>query len=507
MGVHALFESPLVDSSGAPRDGAPLGALLTAQADAAPERPSLTADGVTLSRAAFDAAANRRARWLSAKGVGQNDTVMIALRNGAAWYETAFAAWKLGATPVHVSHRLAGPEFDEIVALCQPRLIVTELPGTGHVAPAIIGGDVDASPLPARVASRWKISTSGGSTGRPKLIIDPNPSAWGPDKMGRRRPPGATIVNPAPLYHSGPFGLMLPAMAEGAHIIDMGRFDPVEYLRLTSLHRANWAYLVPTMMARIAHLPGTVRLSYNMSSLKTVLHMAAPCAPWIKRAWIDWLGPDAIWEVYGGTERIGAAVIGGREWLEHPGSVGRAAPGYHVAILDERGDPVAPGTIGEIHFRNGEKPTFEYVGAPVRGHRDLRSFGDFGWIDSEGYLFIADRRTDMVVSGGMNFYPAEIEMALEACPGVLGSAVFGLPDPDLGLALHATVQHDPDVLPADADALLAWLDRRIARPKWPRSFDFVTIPIRDEAGKLRRSAWRERRMAAFNQHSGGASQV
>ena len=491
-----LIAPPLIALDGTPHPGAPFGALLTAQAEAAPTRPALTAEGRTLTRAELEAAANRRAHWLASMGVGQGDTVMIALPNSIAWYETALAAWKLGATPAHVSHRLAPAEIQAIIDLCKPRLIVSDLPGPHTTPPVPLGPETDAAPHPPRIAPRWKISTSGGSTGRPKLILDPNPSLWGPDKVGRRRPPGATIINPAPLHHSGPFGLMFPALLEGAHIIDMGRFDAEDYLRLVATHRATWAYLVPTMMARIAQLPPETRAAYDLSSLLTVVHMAAPCAPWIKRAWIEWLGPEAIWEVYGGTERLGVTIIGGHEWLAHPGSVGRSPDGLQIAIIDEHGTHLSSGEIGEIHFRRPATPSFEYLGADPSIHGDFASFGDYGWLDADGYLFIADRRTDMVVSGGVNFYPAEIEMALESCPGVLGSAVFGLPHHDLGQSLHATIQHAPDTEPPGPAHLLAWLDGRLARPKWPRSFDFVITPIRDDAGKLRRTAWRDRRIAA-----------
>jgi bile acid-coenzyme A ligase len=487
----------LIDAGGAPLPGAPLGALLTAQAEADPHRRALTWGERHWTRLELDIAANRRARWLQAQGVGQDDIVVLALPNSAEWYVTAFAAWKIGATPVHVSYRLAPNELREITALCQPDIIISALDLPGHVAPAPLGAEIDGSPLPPRISPHWRISTSGGSTGRPKLVVDPENAAWSPVKEGRRRPPGSRMINPAPMYHSAPFGLMLMALAQGSHVIDMGRFDPEKYLALVAEHRANWAYLVPTMMARIARLPIETRQAYDVSSLDTVLHMAAPCAPWVKRAWIDWLGPEKILEVYGGSERLGATAIDGNEWLQHPGSVGRPPAGSEIAILDEHGQALPPGTVGEINFRQTGPAKFQYISDVPFKHAEWESFGDLGWLDAEGYLYLADRRTDMVVSAGVNYYPAEIEAALEACPGVVGSVVFGLPDEDLGQVLHAAIQTDPNAPAApDAAALYAWLEGRLGKPKWPRAFHFVDEPIRDEAGKVRRSRWRERFLKA-----------
>ncbi|MDE8345031.1 MAG: AMP-binding protein [Acidocella sp.] len=491
--------STLVDPTGQPVTGAPLGALITAQAALAPNAPAVTAGGITWRFSDLDRASNRRARWLAALGVRQNDVVFLALPNGLAYYECVFAVWKLGATPGHVSYRLTEPEFAAILALGKPKLVIGESGHQGVTQPALLDNAFSDAPLPPAFAASWKVSTSGGSTGRPKLVVDPNPAIWGPDKEGRRRLPRSIIVNPAPLYHSGPFGTMLPAIAQGGHIIEAGSFDPEQFIKLLAMHKANWAYMVPTMMARIAHLPPEIIANYDISELKSVVHMAAPCPAWVKRFWIDWLGPDVIWEVYGGTERIGATFIGGAEWMAHPGSVGRTAPGTQMAIFNEAGEILPAFSIGEIYFRIPGKPaTFAYIGAEPRRHGDWTSFGDYGWLDDEGYLFIADRRTDMIISGGVNFYPAEIEAVIDAFPGVISSAVVGSPDADLGQALHAFVQVAlPGPEPGFEASLREFVSTRLARPKHPRSYDMVTEPVRDEAGKVRRSAWRERRVAAL----------
>ncbi len=485
----------MIGPDGQPVDGAPLGALLTAQALAQPDAPAVTIDGTTWSFATLEQAANRRARWLAANGVRQHDLVLLALPNSFLYYECAFATWKLGATPGHVSHKLALPEIQAIIALAQPALVLGDAATAGMKVPDSTAAFAEG-PLPPCAAKAGKISTSGGSTGRPKLIVDPHPAVWGPDKEGRHRKPRATIINPAPLYHSAPFGLMLPAIAQGSHIIEAGRFDPETYLALVDRYRANWAYLVPTMMARIAHLPKPVLDKYDISCIITLLHMAAPCPAWVKRFWIAHLGAEKIWEVYGGTERFGATMIGGAEWLLHPGSVGAAPPGIEISIRSEEGAVLPPGEIGEIFFRYATpRPAFSYIGATPRKLEDWTSFGDMGWLDEAGYLFIADRRTDMILCGGVNIYPAEIEAAIDACPGVLSSVVIGLPDDDLGQIIHAIVQVEDGAQRVNKEVLRARLHETLALPKHPRGFDFITEPVRDDAGKVRRSAWRARRLA------------
>jgi bile acid-coenzyme A ligase len=504
-GMTQIDPFDYLEADGGPRLGAPLGMLLTAYARLEPDRPALTADGVTLTRAELEASANRRARQLQALGVGEEDVVVVALANGREFYETVLAVWKLGATPAHVSHRLTDQEFAAILELAQPRLVVGGAAAPARAAGAIFlpadeapDSGTSADPLPPKAAKAWKVSTSGGSTGRPKLVVDPNPAVWGEEKIALRRGPNPTVVNPGPLYHSAPFGQMIPALCQGGHVIDMGRFDAERWLALVERHRADWAYLVPTMMARVARLPLAVRDRYDISSLKTLVHMAAPCPDWVKAFWIDYIGPGAVWEIYGGTERFGSTMIGGAEWLERPGSVGRPRAGIEAMIVGEDGQALPAGEVGEIYFRRAGGPdsTFRYVGADARRRGDWASFGDLGRLDADGYLYIADRRTDMIVCGGANLYPAEIEAAIDSCPGVLGSVVVGLPDDDLGQTAHAIVQVDPSLMGQITQAdILTGLAGQLTITKHPRSVEFTTRPIRDDAGKIRRSAWREEAIA------------
>jgi len=236
-----------------------------------------------------------------------------------------------------------------------------------------------------------------------------------------------------------------------------------------------------------------VRARYDLSSLRWDWHLAEPCPPWLKQAWIDWLGPERIIELYAGTEGQTATVITGPEWLEHRGSVGRTISGEMV-VLDPDGNPVPAGEQGEIWMRSGrETPTYRYIGAEARTREGgWESLGDMGWLDEDGYLYLGDRMQDMVLSGGANIYPAEVEAALQEHPAVESVVVIGLPDDDLGNRLHAIVEADAGVV--TDDDLRAFLADRIVRYKIPRSFEFVAEPLRDDAGKVRRAQLRAERL-------------
>jgi bile acid-coenzyme A ligase len=253
--------------------------------------------------------------------------------------------------------------------------------------------------------------------------------------------------------------------------------------------------LVPTMMQRIWRLPDAVRTSYDVSSLEMVLHLGAPCSEWLKREWIEWLGPDRVVEVYAGTESQGVTVIGGREWLERPGSVGRPVLGSRFRVLDEHGRDVPVGQVGEVFMMpaGGPGSTYRYRGAEPRSIEGWESLGDLGRLDADGFLYLADRSADLILSGGANIYPAEVEAVLDAHPAVRSSAVLGLPDDDLGERVHAVV----DVAEAAIDEaeLLAWVGQRLVRYKVPRSLELVREPLRDDAGKVRRSALRAARLS------------
>jgi bile acid-coenzyme A ligase len=301
---------------------------------------------------------------------------------------------------------------------------------------------------------------------------------------------------PGPLYHNAPFSFSMQGLFSGGHLVVMSRFDAEESLQLIERYRVQYAVMVPTMMHRIWRLGENVRARYDLSSLERILHLGAPCPVWLKQAFIDWLGPERVNELYAGTEAQGVTIITGSEWLARKGSVGKAQVGSQIKILDEHGNELPPGQIGEVYMRPKDGPgsTYKYIGANAKSRDGWETLGDLGYLDADGYLYLADRQTDMILCGGANIYPAEVESAIDTHPAVRSSAVIGLPDEDLGNAVHAIV----DIADAelDAETLLAHLGEQLARYKIPRSFEFVRSPLRDDAGKVRRSALRSERIAA-----------
>ncbi len=479
----------------------PIGQLLHVQAARDPGRPALTCNDQTLTRGELAARVHRRARAMAAAGVNEGDFVAIALPNNTAFLEVAFACWALGATPAPVSHRLPPLELQALLEVLQPRLVVGADAARAAGARTcseqeLYDATLSDEPLPEIVSRHVKAIASGGSTGRPKVIVDHARSVLDPDVLALGMHAGDTVVIPGPMYHSAPFGLAYQALCWGCHVVITPRFDAAGTLQMIERHRAQWLYQVPTMMHRIWSLDAAERERFDVSSLEIVCHIAAACPVWLKEKWIEWLGPDRVWEVYSGTEAIAATMIGGREWLEHKGSVGRLMPGAQVRILDEAGQDVAPGDVGEIYFLSGggKGSTYHYLGAEPRARGDWETFGDLGCIDVDGYLYLADRRTDLVISGGANIYPAEIEAAIDAYPGVLASIVIGLPDSDLGQRVHAIIEVRADAAPVDTDALRAFLGARLVTYKLPRSFETTTERLRDDSGKVRRSALREARL-------------
>lgn len=493
-------------------------------AAADPDRPAVTCGATSISRRGLVDRAERLARRLRRDGVGYGDFVTIAVPNSTDWFVATAAVWMLGATPQPVSARLPGPELEALVELADPPVVLGVAPDafvgrigipvadfptaddpsgqsgpsdpsdpSGPSDPSADDGD-DRAPLPDLVSPAWKAPTSGGSTGRPKLIVSGDPASLDdeatPTLLVQR---DGVMIMPGPLYHNGPIIWSCQALLQGNHVVVLPRFDAEATLAAIAEHHGDVIYLVPTMMKRIWRLPIEVRESYDVSSLRVVWHLAEPCPPWLKDAWIDWLGPERIIELYGGTEAQTATIITGRDWLEHRGSVGRPAEGT-VKICDPDGTEVPAGTEGEVWMRSATgKVTYRYVGAEARTlEGGWESLGDHGWLDADGYLYLGDRTTDMILTGGSNVYPAEIEGVILEHPGVRSCAVIGLPDDDLGNRVHALVEPEVDGL--DVSELLAFVAERLVRYKVPRTVELVDEPLRDDAGKVRRGALRAARL-------------
>ena len=481
------------------------GEKLKRTAAAQPDAPAVSCGERTLSYAQLHRRTNRLARGLLALGVKKGDLVTLGLQNSIGFVEACWALWKVGATPQPVSFRLPQAELEAIMELAKTPIVIAEFEHRID-RPLVSIAEIeklseDESDLPDVTAPVLKAPTSGGSTGRPKLILSggggetfaDSSKTWGWDIQ-----PDSVCVMPAPLYHNAGFGMMMSAINRGAHLVLMPRFDPEATLATIARWRGAWIYVVPTMMNRIWRLPDEVKAKYDISSLRTLWHLAAPCPPWLKEAFIDWLGPDVVMELYGGTEAQASTIISGSEWLTHRGSVGRCTNG-EMKAFDEQGRPLPPGEVGEIYMRRpeGAPPSYRYIGATAKQlPGGWETIGDIGWLDEEGYVYLADRRTDLILVGGSNVYPAEVEAALEEHPPVQSCCVIGLPDEDLGARVHAIVQPRG---PLTAEDLRHHLAERLVSYKQPRSYEFTQESLRDDAGKIRRTALREERIQALQE--------
>jgi bile acid-coenzyme A ligase len=470
-------------------------------AEAAPDRPAVTCAGVTISRAELVAAGDDLAVYLRERGVREGQMVTVAAPNSIDWFIGYLAIWRLGAIPQPISSRLPQREVDAILELADPSAVIgvpeNSVPGRVCVPMGFRAPHIDHPDLPDVVSPAWKAPTSGGSTGRPKLIVSGDPALFDTDA-----PPtlllgsDGCIVMPGPLYHNGPAVWSCQALLNGNHVVLLPRFDAEATLELIERHSATVLYMVPTMMKRIWRLHDDIRHRHDLSSLRVVWHLAEPCPEWLKQCWIDWLGAERIVELYAGTEAQTATIITGPEWLAHRGSVGRPLPGT-VKITDDDGNEVAVGEKGEVWMHSiRDAPTYRYIGASARTlEGGWESLGDMGHLDADGYLYLGDRAADMILSGGANIYPAEVEAALQEHAGIHSCAVIGLPDDDKGNTIHAIIEADAASM--DLDELRSFLGERLVTYKIPRTFEFVDPPLRDDAGKVRRSALRADRIAAL----------
>jgi long-chain acyl-CoA synthetase len=373
---------------------------------------------------------------------------------------------------------------------------------------------LEQSPYDGPVVSpRGHLAYSSGTTGRPKGVLrKPWPVAQVADAQKRADKltaecfgvvPGCRTLMPAPLYHSAPSAITQATLRIGERLVIMPRFDPEETLRLVEAHRIDLVYMVPTMYIRLLKLPEATRRRYDLSTLRFIASTGSPCPPEVKRAMIDWLGPK-IYETYAASETGLITIMSSVEALARPGSAGRPAGEAIIRIAGEDGRPCPTGGIGQIYMKQPAYADFTYVGNDqarrVIEKDGLVTLGDMGYLDPEGYLYICDRSADMVISGGVNIYPAEIEHALVGCPGVLDCAVFGVPDEEMGERLMAAIlpEHGAHV---DAAAVEQWLRPRIAGYKIPRDVTTISEFPRDDNGKvakrkLRAKYWegRERRV-------------
>jgi long-chain acyl-CoA synthetase len=481
--------------------------------------------GVRLTFAELAGRAHQLVHGLRHIGLRAGDVIVLALPNGADIVLWQLATQESGLRYITVNPTLTSDEIREIVDHAGARMIVVDHDRVDHLRAMLstlavehkvsIGGPVEGfieqhaivdghetTPPPDRILG-GVISYSSGTTGKPKAVhrllpeIDPSLAADSLKRFGeafRYRPlTGAHLVS-AGMHHGGCQGFYQGALNVGQGLVIMGKFDPERALALIDEHRVATAYMVPTQFVRMLRLPQEIRDRYDHSSLETVVHSAAPCPFEIKKQMLEWWGP-VIWETYGGIE--GAATIAKpHRWLEKPGTVGRAIRGVTLRILDDAGRELPAGEVGNIYLES-KGSGFEYKGEPelTRSVHRGRAFtiGDMGYLDEDGYLFVCDRAKDLIISGGVNIYPAEIEGVLAGHPEVGDVAVIGVPDAEWGEQVKAVVElTDPELAtPQLAEELLGWCRDRMASYKCPRSIDFRDALPRTDGGKLSKRAIRD----------------
>jgi long-chain acyl-CoA synthetase len=492
-----------------------------------------------LTTASLNERAARAATGLSSLGVGQGDIIALFLRNDLPFFEASTAAGLLGAYPTPVNWHATPEEARYIfensgakVVLIHADLLrpireaipagvtiltVSTPPEIGdayNIAPdarSAPPGMIDWSTWlegfapwtdPPRPAPGTIIYTSG-TTGHPKGVrrAPPTPEQF---EFGLRnlliifgfttRPPDRIVsVMTGPMYHSAPNAYGLTAARIGATLHLEARFDPAELLRMIEQHRITHIHMVPIMFNRLLKLPEDVRRKYDLSSLEFVVHAAAPCPAPVKRAMIEWWGP-IIFEYYGATETGGVVFCNSEQWLSHPGTVGKPLPGADVRVVDAQGASLPAGEIGEVVAKFPGVADFTYhkdhakrVASEKAG---LIAPGDIGYFDADGFLYLCDRAKDMIISGGVNIYPAEIEAVLHRLPGVADCAVFGIPDDEYGETVHAVVQPQPGASLSEAD-VKSFLKPHLSGFKIPKTVDFSADLPREDSGKIFKRKLRE----------------
>ncbi len=499
---------------------------LAANAAARPEHTALVCGARRFTYAEFHRLVNRVAHALRARGLGPGGRVALLLGNGPEFLAVTHAAATLGALAVPINYRWRRDEIAYLLADAAPAVLVVDAAHAAEAAAArdqagvparasclVVGGGSDLPSFEDAVAaapddvppaatqeSGFNVLVyTSGTTGRPKGVMHPT---FDP-KLGfeaQKRLVGmwgftADDVHlvVGPMYHTMPNAYAAQHLFVGATVVVMPRFDAEECLRLIATERVTTTSMVPAHFIRILELPDAVRARYDLSSLRKVLHAAAPCPPDVKRRIMNVFPTDSVWEFYGATEGPGT-IIPPAEWLRKPGSVGRPWPGVTVKIRDDEGRELGPDQIGTIWLSPLGGRAFSYHNAPEKTAAAFSdgyfTVGDMGYLDADGYLFIADRRTDMVITGGVNVYPAEIEAALVSHADVVDAAVFGIPDDRWGESLLAVVEARRGATPS-ADALVAWCKERLADYKAPRRIEFTPELPRDPNGKVLKRQLRE----------------
>jgi acyl-CoA synthetase (AMP-forming)/AMP-acid ligase II len=497
--------------------------VLAAHSTRHPDKPALIEGERVWSWAEFVSRRNRLGHGLVGLGLPTGGHVIIYAENSLEHYLASAAARAAGLIPAPMNHRLVAEEVlyildhsDALAVLVSDRFVpMVEavrseakkvrqwilLGGerrswASHVDDLIAAGRPDHVEPPGGPGFGASIIYTGGTTGRPKgaLRRGMNPQ----DLMDTLRAldlldPGHVHLVAGPMYHSAPGGLALYAHLVGATVVIMPKFDPEQALAQIARHRCSSTFMAPTLLKRIVELPAEIRARYDVSSMRAIIMGAAPCPMSVKEAVVAYFGP-ALYEFYGSSELGVNTILKPEDVLRKPGSCGQAAPGKEIALLDDDGRPVPPGQPGELFVRRGPGILDEYYRDPeatARMHRgEWYSVGDVAYVDADGFYYICDRKRDMIISAGVNIYPAEIEDVLHRHPKVLDAAVFGVPDEEWGERVHAALHVRPGET-LTVDEITAFCRQHMAGYKVPREVSFHDVFPRDAAGKLLKRQLRE----------------
>jgi long-chain acyl-CoA synthetase len=501
------------------------------QAQLRPQQPAfiMAQSGETVTYAELERRSNRLAHFLRAAGLGRLDHYAIFMENNARYIECCSAGERSGLYYTCVNSYLTSDELAYILENSESKVLITSTAKRDAALQAMAkcpriercllvdgsdeGGkminlDAAVAGFPDTPIQDEALGTamlySSGTTGRPKGILRPLPENPPEQQLPItdrakeiwRFREGGIHLQPAPLYHAAPWLAVAQTIRAGGTAVIMEHFDPEQYLRLVERYRVTHSVLVPTMMSRMLKLPDEVRRRYDLSSLETVIHGAAPCPEPIKKQMIEWWGP-IIFEYYSATEGLCLVYCDSAEWLAHPGTIGRVLLG-ELHVLDEDMRPLPNGTPGTLWFKTASP--FEYFKDPAKTHEarsadgTMSTVGDVGYVDEDGYVYLTDRRTFMIISGGVNIYPQECENLLITHPAVADAAVFGVPNADLGEEVKAVVQPMPGISPtADfAEELIAFCRQHLSHIKCPRTIDFEEQLPRLPTGKLYKRELRDR---------------
>lgn len=487
-----------------------------------------------LTKTAYEERIAKVASGFVGLGAGPGASVAILMRNDSDFLVASLAAQRIGAYAVPVNWHSSPNEVGYVLADCEAKVLVAHadlLAPLGQAVPAATR--VLSVATPPEIRSSYRVAEShalpagaldwetwlepmtpytgpvvpqtlsmiytSGTTGHPKGVRRQPPTTEQQKGLDEQRrlvnglEPGVRGMVPGPLYHSAPNSFSLRGSRIADLFVVLPRFDPEAFLAAIERYRITTLFMVPVMFVRLLKLPEDVRRRYDLSSLKFVMHAAAPCAPDVKRAMIDWWGP-IVWEFYGATEIGAVTIISAEEWLKKPGSVGRVTPGTTLKVFGDDGSELPQGEIGEVYSRVGCYPEFTYNKLPEKraevDREGLVTCGDMGYLDADGYLFLCDRKRDMVISGGVNIYPAEIEAVAITIPGLRDCAVFGVPDEEFGEQLMMLFEpmdgHD-----LQPEAVRKHLSANLAGYKVPRTIEVRTGLPREDSGKIFKRRLRE----------------